>query len=443
MPDNYFDKDVTTPDPDLKLAVAVPDEAPGTLRTIQVSVAYTPTKPAYFAVAPYRLYCGNESFRVLDDSAWPNLDIERGVAGTDTQAWVLGAGLDHVWDIQAYADLAADAAADAAIPGAQGPPGPAGAQGNPGPAGADGAQGPPGAAGANGTNGADGAPGADGADGVDGHTPYLTGTADPTAGDGINGDYWVNVNTWTFFGPKAAGAWPAGEQIGGRLLARTDLRADAAYGAGATGPLTGLTFVPNVLTRLIFAEVIAGGGGGGGVSCATSQASSGGGGGSGGMRSGLLVVTPGLTFPFTLGGGGAGGVSGANTGTAGDGSAIDDDVYAQSVYAVGGDGGQFMVGGTTFAMAPGGASGANMDGLPEGGGAGQPGIRGGVGSNLSASGAGGGVHPFGMGGAGRTTNGKNDAFGYGGGGGGAQKGSNGGQAGGNGSDGTIIIWEYS
>lgn len=31
----------------------------------------------------------------------------------------------------------------------------------------------------------------------------------PTASDGANGDWWVNTATGAFYGPKAAGAWPA------------------------------------------------------------------------------------------------------------------------------------------------------------------------------------------------------------------------------------------
>jgi len=50
--------------------------------------------------------------------------------------------------------------------------------------------------------------------GADGNT-ILSGTVDPTAADGVDGDFYINTSTWTIFGPKAAGAWPAGTPISG------------------------------------------------------------------------------------------------------------------------------------------------------------------------------------------------------------------------------------
>lgn len=38
----------------------------------------------------------------------------------------------------------------------------------------------------------------------------LTGARDPLAGDGEDGDWWINSATYTIYGPKAAGVWPAG-----------------------------------------------------------------------------------------------------------------------------------------------------------------------------------------------------------------------------------------
>ena len=43
----------------------------------------------------------------------------------------------------------------------------------------------------------------------------LSGTVDPTAADGADGDFWINTATSTLFGPKAAGAWPAGVSLVG------------------------------------------------------------------------------------------------------------------------------------------------------------------------------------------------------------------------------------
>jgi len=69
-----------------------------------------------------------------------------------------------------------------------------------------------------------------GAPGADGKT-VLNGTVNPGAGVGVNGDFYINTNTWTIFGPKAAGVWPAGTSMIGPTGATGD---DGA--TGATGP---------------------------------------------------------------------------------------------------------------------------------------------------------------------------------------------------------------
>lgn len=81
---------------------------------------------------------------------------------------------------------------------------------------ATGPQGPQGTAGTNGTNGANG-------------NTILSGTVNPSnTTDGTNGDYYLNLSTYTLFGPKNAGAWGDGISIIGN---------DGATGApGPTGP---------------------------------------------------------------------------------------------------------------------------------------------------------------------------------------------------------------
>ena len=37
----------------------------------------------------------------------------------------------------------------------------------------------------------------------------LSGPAAPTAGDGANGDFWLDTSTNDLYGPKENGAWPA------------------------------------------------------------------------------------------------------------------------------------------------------------------------------------------------------------------------------------------
>jgi hypothetical protein len=58
--------------------------------------------------------------------------------------------------------------------------------------------------------GAAGPQGATGPAGANGKT-ILSGTTNPSnLYTGTNGDYYINTTTYTFFGPKAAGVWPAG-----------------------------------------------------------------------------------------------------------------------------------------------------------------------------------------------------------------------------------------
>jgi hypothetical protein len=101
------------------------------------------------------------------------------------------------------------------IQGSIGATGPAGATGATGAAGATGAQGGTGATGAAGSQGSQGVQGEQGVKGSDGQTlvagsAALSGTADPAASTGVNGDFYVNTTTNKLFGPKAGGAWPSG-----------------------------------------------------------------------------------------------------------------------------------------------------------------------------------------------------------------------------------------
>jgi hypothetical protein len=69
-------------------------------------------------------------------------------------------------------------------------------------------------AGPAGTNGAKGANGPTGNTGAAGNT-ILSGSTDPTDSVGNNGDYYINTATSTLFGPKANGTWPPGVSLVG------------------------------------------------------------------------------------------------------------------------------------------------------------------------------------------------------------------------------------
>lgn len=65
-----------------------------------------------------------------------------------------------------------------------------------------------------------GSPGAKGDTGAPGNTgtagsTILTGSVDPTSTVGNNGDYYINTSTGTLFGPKADGSWPPGVPLAG------------------------------------------------------------------------------------------------------------------------------------------------------------------------------------------------------------------------------------
>ena len=147
-----------------------------------------------------------------------------------TQTGVLYAKKDGEW---VPISLSGPPGADSTVPGPagpQGPPGPTGAASTvPGPTGPTGPQGSTGPQGPTGPQGVKGDQGVvpvveitqaaydalgtkdpavmyvitDGAD-----RTVLAGTTAPTAGVGIDGDFFINNVVWTVQGPKA-GAWPA------------------------------------------------------------------------------------------------------------------------------------------------------------------------------------------------------------------------------------------
>ncbi len=121
--------------------------------------------------------------------------------------------------------------------GPTGATGAQGIQGLTGPQGATGVQGPQGIQGVVGATGPQGIQGVAGAAGTNGKT-VLNGTVNPTAGNGVDGDFYINTTTKQLFGPKTSGVWGSGTSLIGPT------GATGAQGIqGATGPqgIQGLT----------------------------------------------------------------------------------------------------------------------------------------------------------------------------------------------------------
>lgn len=117
----------------------------------------------------------------------------------DTGKFKVGNGVD-TWTVLPYSS------------GIQGPTGATGAQGIQGIQGPQGPIGPTGLTGATGPTGPQGPVGATGATGpqgnpgLDGKT-VLSGSGAPSAGTGLNGDFYIDTTANTIYGPKTSGVW--------------------------------------------------------------------------------------------------------------------------------------------------------------------------------------------------------------------------------------------
>lgn len=244
----------------------------------------------------------------------------------------------------------------------------------------------------------------------------------------------------------------ADEGTVGQVWVRDD--ADAVAGGGWAGPPGALIRAPQVLItgtsyakpagcRAILVELVGGGGGGGGAGGGVAaQGASGSGGGAGGYARKYYDVSA-LAGPFTyaVGQGGAGGLATPAAGTAGTASTFTDGTTL--VTANGGGAGQLMAVGAGALIARGGRGAAvsTNGNLNTKGNAGAPGIR------LSGTiGVGGNGAPgfMGGGGNGSVSTGLDDSPNAPGGGGEGGNVVNGGAsvAGGAGTDGAVIIWEF-
>jgi hypothetical protein len=97
--------------------------------------------------------------------------------------------------------------------------------------------GPQGPQGIQGPQGNQGPQGVQGNPGVDGNT-VLYGAADPVAGTGVNGNFYINTTTHFLFGPKAGGAWPAGTSLVGPQGPQGNQGPQGTPGLGTPGTAT-------------------------------------------------------------------------------------------------------------------------------------------------------------------------------------------------------------
>ncbi|MBI5219967.1 MAG: tail fiber domain-containing protein [Bacteroidia bacterium] len=102
--------------------------------------------------------------------------------------------------------------------------------------GPQGTQGSQGIQGEQGLQGIQGTPGTNGVDGTNGTNGYsvLSGASDPTAGTGVDGDFYINTTSNTIFGPKTGGTWGTGTSLVGP--------------AGTYTPGTGISIASNTIS---------------------------------------------------------------------------------------------------------------------------------------------------------------------------------------------------
>jgi hypothetical protein len=202
---------------------------------------------------------------------------------------------------------------------------------------------------------------------------------------------------------------------------------------------TGTSYTPTTGTTKINMILVGAGGGGGGVTGAASSIGAGGGGGAGAILQKYVAVSSGTSYTYAIG---TAGTAGANTGGAGGTGGVTSITIAGTTYSAnGGGGGLGQATGTALALATGGSAGTGSNGDLNGGGQnGDNGVR--LSGTVGISG-GGGTSYYGTGGAPLSSAAAgNNATGYGAGGGGALSTANAARAGGLGSPGIIIIYEY-
>lgn len=224
---------------------------------------------------------------------------------------------------------------------------------------------------------------------------------------------------------KRSGGTIATDGAPGRLIAVT------VYTTGAGN------HAPNAAATALIARGVAGGGGGGGADQGVVGGfAAGGGGSSGGWFEHRISGGLAASYAYAVGTGGAGGAAGAAGGAG-------NDTTFGTATAKGGGGGAGMTGTAAPLVAGGGAATVGGSGSPfsTSGNPGGPGVALAAGAMVGGEG---GCSPYGGGGASQATNAVGNAgagAGSGGGGGATDTGST--RAGGAGTEGLIIVFEYA
>ncbi len=199
--------------------------------------------------------------------------------------------------------------------------------------------------------------------------------------------------------------------------------------SGTYSPTNGMAFC--------IVEVVGAGGGGGGVDSVALQSAGAGGGGSGAYSRSIFTTSDiGGSQTVTIGSGGVGGVAGNNNGSDGGSTSL-----GSLIEADGGHGGFGAAASASFGVGIYGAGGGSATGaLVVNGNEGALGQS--YGPNMLGIGGAGGNSIYGSGGPQLVNQAGHDGFNYGSGGGGASSADTGAAAGGNGTDGIVIITEY-
>ena len=247
--------------------------------------------------------------------------------------------------------------------------------------------------------------------------PQSTSTTDANIGT-LTSENLTATQTWTL--PNASGT-----------LATTGVLVDVKI-LTTTG-----TYTPTTGTKSLLVYVVGGGGQGGG--CSNTRGSAGAGGGAGGCAIALVTWDGSSTYSFTVGAAGSGAANGTSGNPGGNSTFTNGAITYTANGGVGGNVGN----GTNFLIVAGGIGGSATNGdINFNGENGLSGVK--LANNQESGLTGnGGSSPFGSGGIGAVWGAGNGgaATGYGSGGGGAL-GNNANLAGGAGSSGVIIIYEY-